>query len=40
MINDIKQLVINVNKKLAMLIKNHTHKKKVGHTSEFIFDIY
>ena len=20
--------------------KNHTHVKKVGHTSEFIFDIY
>ena len=21
-------------------LKNHTHMKKVGHTSEFIFDIY
>ena len=21
-------------------LKNHTHVKKVGHTSEFLFDIY
>ena len=30
----------NLQKKLEMLIKNHTHVKKVGHTSEFLFGIY
>ena len=24
----------------SMLLKNYTHVKKVGHTSEFLFDIY
>ena len=39
----LNELINNINKdemlKFVNVFKNHTHVKKVGHTSEFIFSI-